>query len=51
MLRLLNKISLKYRYLLFGILFGCVFPLFAVFFDCCIIRKDSFSFDKIGVTC
>jgi signal transduction histidine kinase len=49
MLRLLKKISLKYRYLLFGILFGCVFPLFAVFFDCFIIRKDSFSFDKIGI--
>jgi signal transduction histidine kinase len=46
---MIKKISLQYRYLLFGVLFGCMFPVFAVFFDCCIIRKDTFSFDKLGV--
>lgn len=46
---MLKKISTKYRYLLFGVLFGCMFPVFAVFFDCYIIRKDSFSLEKIGI--
>jgi signal transduction histidine kinase len=46
---MIKKIRLKYRYLLFGVLFGCLFPVFAVFFDCCIIRKDIFHFDQLGV--
>ncbi|MCU0434828.1 MAG: HAMP domain-containing histidine kinase [Bacteroidia bacterium] len=44
-----KEINIKNRYLLFGILFGCVFPLFSVLIDCCLIRKDTFSFSKLGI--
>ncbi len=41
------KLSTRKRYLLFGILFGCLFPIFSVLFDCYFIRDRSFNFSNI----
>ncbi|MGL4597650.1 MAG: sensor histidine kinase [Bacteroidia bacterium] len=41
------KLSTRKRYLIFGILFGCLFPIFSVLFDCYFIRETSFSFSTV----
>jgi signal transduction histidine kinase len=42
------KLGVKRRYLLFGIAFGMVFPVFSILFDCIYVRGESFGLDKIG---
>jgi signal transduction histidine kinase len=41
------KLNTRQRYLVFGVLFGCLFPIFSVLIDCYLIRKSSFSFSSI----
>jgi signal transduction histidine kinase len=43
-----KRIKIAYRYLLFGVAFGLIFPIAAVLIDCCLIRNESFAFSKLG---
>ncbi|MFK8037941.1 MAG: ATP-binding protein [Crocinitomicaceae bacterium] len=40
--------SIKYKYLVGGILFGLIFPIASVLVDCCIFHNNVFSFKEIG---
>lgn len=42
------KLTIAHKYLIFGILFGCCFPVFSVLFDCCYLRQQTFSFSNLG---
>lgn len=44
-----KRIKISNKYLIFGVAFGCVFPIASVLIDCYLIRNESFSFSKLGV--
>jgi signal transduction histidine kinase len=44
-----KRISTVNKYLLFGIAFGCIFPIASVLIDCNLIRNETFAFSKLGM--